>query len=176
MRIRIQAGITTSFLLLLLLASSTAGTQANKSGTISGIGTGCTGDCDLPTLWRSVDAVVFLRIQKTLGTRAQTLDGREYLWIEYRATVHEVFRRFRGKPQSGVDLLQPRDAATPTDPGYVPYQEFVAFLRWNDAEQMFEPYIMIPVREGQVKSPRIQVLESGMTLEAFLKILRAMME
>jgi hypothetical protein len=176
MRIRIQAGITTSLMLLVLLVSSTAGTQASKSGTISGIGAGCTGDCDLPTLWRSVDAVVFLRIQKTLGTRTQTLDGRECLWIEHRASVHEVFRRFRGKPQSSVDLLQLRDATAPTDPGYMPDQEFVAFLRWNDEEQMFEPYIMIPVREGQVKSPRIQVLESGMKFEAFLKILRAMME
>ena len=115
-------------------------------------------------------------MQNTLGTRTQIRDGREYLWIEHRASVHEVFRRFRGKPQSSVVLLQLRDAPAPADSGYMPDQEFVAFLRWNDAEQMFEPYLMIPVREGQVKAPRIQALESGMKLEAFLKILRAMME
>ena len=176
MRIRILAGITILLIFSVLMVTGRAGTQASQSGTVSGTGAGCTGDCDLPSLWRSVDAVVFLRIQKALGTRTQTRDGWEYQFTEHRALVHEVFRRFRGEPRTSVDLLQRRDAAAAEDPCYKPDREFVAFLRWNDQEQMFESYLMIPVAEGQVKSPRIQILESGMKLETFLKILRAMME
>lgn len=176
MRIRIRAGITVWLMLWVMMVPGTADLQANKSGTDAGIGVGCAGDCDLPTLWRSVDAVVFLRIEKPLGTRTRTLDGREFQWSGHRALVHEVFRRFPGKLQASVDLLQRRDATASTGPGYMPGQEFVAFLRWNDGEEMFEPYLMIPVREGRVQSPRIQVLESGMNLEAFLKLLRSMME
>ncbi len=176
MRIRNQAGITTSLALWALMVSGTAGMQANKSGIVPEIGAGCAGDCDLPTLWRSVEAVVFLRIEKTLGTQTRSVDGRQFLWIEHRALVHEAFRRFLGKPQSTVDLLERRDATASADPGLLPGQEFVAFLRWNDGAEMFEPYLMIPVRGGRVRSSRVQALESGMYLEAFLKILRSMME
>lgn len=177
MRTMIQMGIPTTLLTLALLASGAAGTQTDKPGQAAVPGAGCAADCDLPTLWRSVDAVVFLRIQRTLGTRARNLDGREVLWIESRALAHEVFRWLPGKPQSSLDLLQLRDGTTPMEaPGGAPDKEFVAFLRWSDEAQMFESYLMVPVRDGQVKSPRITVIESGMKLEAFLILLRTMME
>ncbi len=175
MRFRIQAGAMILLVLWALKGTGAVVTQANKFSAVPQIGADA-GGYDLPTLWRSVESVVFLRIEKTLETRTQSVDGRQFLWIAHRALVHEAFRRFLGNPRSHVDLLERREAAASADPGYLPDREFVAFLRWNGVEQMFEPYVMIPVTEGRVKSPLIRALESGMNLEAFLKILRSMME
>jgi hypothetical protein len=139
---------------------------------------------DLPALWIKADAVVHLRIQKTSGTRPRpTSSGCACIYTEHQAIVLEAFRRHIGEPKSNVGFLQasycpvPDDLAGPEfDRPYTAGGEFLAFLKWNSAEQMFQSLIMVPVREGQVKSFRIHGLESGMSLEAFLKVLRAMME
>jgi hypothetical protein len=134
------------------------------------------GDGDLPTLWRSVDAVAFLKIQTAAPPSSKQAGEGAFKAIEYRASVLEVFRRTRGQPQYEVTFL--RDASEKESPESAckPGQECLVFLVWNNAEGAFQAYITIAVRNGKVQSPRIRGLESGMNLEAFLKILRSMME
>jgi hypothetical protein len=139
---------------------------------------------DLPALWMKADAVVHLRIQKTVGTRPRpTRSGCECMYTEHQAIVLEAFRRHIGEPKSNVGFLQasycpvPDDLAGPEfDRPFDTGGEFIAFLKWNGKEEMFQSHVMVPVRNGQVKSSCIHGLESGMSLEAYLKILRAMME
>ncbi len=158
------------------LPSSATSVQEKVPGNVVGAASVIPDDGDLPSLWRNVDAVVFLRIQEAVRTLTRTLDGRESSWTEYRAAAHEVFRRFRGQPRTIVQLLQPGDHQIPPISPPVPGREYIAFLRWNDAEQAFEPVIMIAVTNASVQSSLIRGLESGMNLESFLKVLRAMME
>jgi len=141
---------------------------------------------DLPTIWRSVDAVVFLRIQESLGARLLRTDGHcVTVCTEHKVAVLEVFRRYRSEPREFTMNFLQRSAGvrrgeegtiagreTPGKPG----QEFVAFLTWNDAGHALMDAFLIPVRDGQVQHPSIEELQKSMTLEAFLKILRAMME
>ncbi len=177
MRTRIRAGILAALVTFALMATAEPVTQADKLGTAAAPAADCTSACDLLTLWRSVDTVVFLRMQKTLGTRVRNHDGQESLWAERRALVHEVFRRFQSISQPSLDFLQARDGTSligTTDSAVG--EEFVAFLRWSNEEQMFESYFMLPVRDGQVQSPRVKELASGMKLETLLKTLRTMME
>ncbi len=177
MRTRIQAGIIPALLAFALMATAEPGTHADEQDTAAAQGTNCTGACDLLTLWRSVDTVIFLRIQKTPGTRVRNLDGQESLWVEHRALVHEVFRRFQSISQPSLDFLQARDDTSLIGTADSALgEEFVAFLRWSNEEQMFESYFMLPVRDGQVQSPRVKELESSMKLETLLKTLRTMME
>jgi hypothetical protein len=142
---------------------------------------------DLPTLWRSVDAVVLLRIQKALGVRRTPQSGGpcENIYVEHRASVLEVFRRCRGKPDaSDVDFLQAAPApgysgmktVTGNWQGFRPGDEFVTFLQWDASEKAFLAYFTIPVRNGKVESFDLREIESGMKLDDFLKLLRAMME
>jgi hypothetical protein len=145
-----------------------------------------TGMEDLPTLWRSVDAVVLFRIQESLGARLLHTEGHcTTVCTEHKVSVLEVFRRYRGEPREfHMNFLQ-RSAGTwrsekgitaggetPCKPG----EEFVAFLRWNDAGHALMDTVLIPVRDGQVRHPSIEELQKSLALEAFLKILRAMME
>jgi len=141
---------------------------------------------DLPTLWRSVDAVVFLRIQDSLGVRLLRTDGHcVTVCTEHRVAVLEVFRRYRGEPRDLTTSFLQRSAGTwrneegttsgrevPGKPG----DEFIAFMTWNTAGQALMNTILVPVRDGQVRHPSVEELQKGMALEAFLKILRAMME
>jgi hypothetical protein len=144
-------------------------------------------DLDLPTLWRSVDAVVYLRIQKTVGMRRtpQTSAKCENIYWEHQAAVLEVFRRRLGGPKDAtLKFLQAASAPgyagmttrTWGDPAYASGGEFVAFLQWDVSEEAFLAYFVLAIREGKVQSHHIPEIESGMTLEAFLKKLRAMME
>jgi hypothetical protein len=141
---------------------------------------------DLPTLWRSVDAVVYLRIQESLGTRPLRTEGQCVIpATEHKASILEVFRRYRGEPRNAtVNFLQ-RSAGmwhsdqetitgreTPCKPG----EELVAFLSRNENVRAFQGEIIVPVRDGQVRSPHIEELLKGMKLEVFLEKLRAMME
>ena len=127
---------------------------------------------ELPALWRSVDAVVHLQIQTRLGARSGSGETNA-AFQEYEAKVFEVFRRYFAGPKRTLTLLE---TATGSDPVCKPGEEFVAFLRWDESERAFQSVVMVPVRDGQVKSPRIQGIESGMKLQAFLAQLRAMME
>jgi len=140
----------------------------------------------LPDLWRSVDAVVFLRIQESLGARLLRTEGQcTMVCTEHRAAVLEVFRRYRGEPREFTMNLLQKSAGTwrgekvtvagrkiPGKPG----EEFVAFLTWSDAGHALMDTILVPVRDGQVRHPSIEELQKSMPLEAFLKMLRAMME
>jgi hypothetical protein len=141
---------------------------------------------DLPTLWRNVDAVVYLRIQASLGARLLRTEGHcVTVCTEHKVSVLEVFRRYRGEPREFTMTFLQRSAGTwrgeegttagretPCKPG----EEFVAFLTWNDASHAFMDTILVPVRDGQVRHAFIEELQKSMALEAFLKILRAMME
>jgi len=137
---------------------------------------------DLPTLWRNVDAVAFLRIQET----ASSAPGQSgTIRTEYKASVLEVFRRFFGGPKTAsMSFLQLSTCTwqietttfTALETPYRPGQECVAFLRWNDSEGLFQSVISLPVRDGQVKSPGIEEIQAGMKIEAFLAKLRAMLE
>ena len=141
---------------------------------------------DLPTLWRNVDAVVYFRIQASLGARLLHTEGHcVTVCTEHKVSVLEVFRRYRGEPQEFTANFLQRSAGTwrgeegttagretPCKPG----EEFVAFLTWNDAGHALMDTILVPVRDGQVRHPSIEELQKSMALEAFLKILRAMME
>jgi hypothetical protein len=132
-------------------------------------------DYDLAALWRSVDAVLHLRIQKSANTRTRAVEGCECIYLEHQASVLEVFRRYRGAPPKNLVVLQGAETGL-VDAPYAPGYEYFAFLRWNESEQAFQTHIMVPVLEGQVKSHSIREIESGMKLEAFLIKLRAMME
>jgi hypothetical protein len=140
---------------------------------------------DLPTLWRSVDAVAHVRIQKTLDTRIRrTGSDSEGLYLEVQAVNLEAFRRFFGNPQSMFDFLQAAPdslysgaaPATESDAPCKQGEEYIAFLRWNDMEHLFQAHLVVPVREGQVRSPHIEEIRAGMKLEAFLTKLRSMQE
>ena len=140
---------------------------------------------DLPTLWRSVDAVAYVRIQKTLEARLrQTGTGSEGLYLEVQAVKLEAFRRFFGNPQSTFGFLQAASdplfpgagSGADTDAPCKQGEEYIAFLRWNDIEHLFQAHLLVPVREGQVRSPHIEEIRAGMKLEAFLTKLRAMQE
>jgi hypothetical protein len=141
---------------------------------------------DLPTLWRSADAVLFFRIQDSLGVRLVRTEAHcVRVCTEHRVAVLEVFRRYRGEPREFTMNFLQRSAGTwrgeegvtagqevPGKPG----EEFVAFMTWSDAGQALMDTILVPVRDGQVRHPSIEELQKGMALEAFLKILRTMME
>jgi hypothetical protein len=140
---------------------------------------------DLPTLWRSVDAVAYVRIQKTLDTRIRrTGSDSEGLYLEVQAVNLEAFRRFFGTPQSMFGFLQA--APDSLDHGAGPGaesdapckqgEEYIAFLRWNDMEHLFQAHLVVPVRQGQVRSSHIEEIQAGMKLEAFLTKLRSMQE
>jgi hypothetical protein len=149
-------------------------------------GNGITGIVDLPTLWRSVDAVVYFRIQESLGARPLPTDGHcVTICTEHKVAVLEVFRRYRGEPREfTMTYLQRSAGAWRGEDGTVagknipckPGEEFVAFLTWNAAGQAFMDTILVPVRDGQVRYASIEELQKSMALEAFLRILRAMME
>ncbi len=143
---------------------------------------------DLPTLWRSVDAVVLLRTQGAVqsGLRS-TLRGRwcEVVATEYRATILEVFRRFLGEPRSSALSLLQADAGVSHDRGETrtgcrsPYpvgEELFVFAKWNTEEQIFEEIFAVPVHEGKVISPYIREISLGVKAETFVQILRSMME
>jgi hypothetical protein len=141
---------------------------------------------DLAATWRSVDAVVYLRIQKSSGVRPLRMEGQcVSVATEWRAAVLEVFRRYRGEPREfTMTFLQlaagtwRSDTGTITGPGMPlkPGDEIIAFLRWNGSLGSFQDRILVPVREGQARSPYIEELQKGLKLEALLEKLRAMME
>lgn len=140
---------------------------------------------DLPTLWRSVNAVAYVRIQKTLDTRTRrTSSESEGLYLEHQAVNLEAFRRFFGNPQSMFSFLQAApDSLYPgagpgaeSDAPCKQGEEYIVFLRWNDREHLFQAHLVVPVREGQVRSPHIEEIQAGMKLEAFLTKLRSMQE
>lgn len=141
---------------------------------------------DLPTWWRSVDAVVYVRVTESMGSRPVRTGGQcAIVGTQHRASVFEVFRRYRGEPrEQTLEILQ-RSAGvwqdlegtlagrrTPCQPG----QELIVFLTWNNLERTFQDALIVPVKDGQVRSAAIEELQKGMNLEDFLKMLRAMME
>lgn len=159
--------------LLLLLPSGLVSRQEPLSST------------DLATLWRSVDAVVYLRIQETLPAETRQVGGKTgAIGTEHKASILEVFRRSPGALDASTVRFLQISANTAnfqvTNTGheapYRPGEALVAFFRWNKSEEEFQGHIVVPVRDGQVKSPHIHEIESGMKLEAFLVKLRAMME
>jgi len=140
---------------------------------------------DLPTLWRSVDAVAYVRVQKTLETSTrEAISESNVVFLEHQAVNLEAFRRFFGNPQSTFSFLQA--ASGSLSPGAGPGaesvapckqgEEYVVFLRWNDREHLFQAHLVVPVSEGQVRSPHIEEIRAGMKLEAFLTKLRSMQE
>jgi hypothetical protein len=154
--------------------------QEPQAGSISS-------NMDLPSLWRSVDAVVHLRIQEITDTRRtqKADDPCENTFAEHRASLLEAFRRVQGKPNgSSFDFLQAapapgcsgRKTLTGNSPAFRPGDELVAFLRWDDSEKAFLAYFTVPVVEGKVQSYDLSEIESAMKLDGFLKMLRAMME
>jgi hypothetical protein len=147
---------------------------------LSGVGRGAAWpqneDGDLPTLWRSVDAVALVKIQTAASPRTKKDAESRFPAVEYRATTVEAFRRMRGQPQYEVTFLRDASEKEPPESACTPGQECLAFLVWNSAEGAFRAYVTVAVRNGQVRTSRIRGLESGMNLEAFLKILRSMME
>jgi len=144
-------------------------------------------DLELPTLWREMDAVVFLRIRQTLGVRitAQAAGPCENIYVEHQASVLEVFRRHIGKPDTAtMNFLQAAYAPgyrgirvrTEEDPPYLPGDEMVVFLKRDEAEKAFLAFLALKVRNGKVQSFDIHELAPAMKIEEFLKMLRAMME
>jgi len=144
-------------------------------------------DLELPTLWRNIDAVVYLRIQKTSGVRRTGQAGSpcENVFVEHQASILEVFRRHIGKPNTTtMNFLQATPAPgykgmttrTEKDPLYRPGEDMVTFLRWDESEKAFLAFIALRVRDGKVQSYDIHELASAIKIEEFLKILRAMME
>jgi hypothetical protein len=140
---------------------------------------------DLPTLWRSVNAVAYVRIQKTLDTRTRQAGSEsDGLYVEYQAVNLEAFRRFFGNPQSTFSFLQaaPDSLYPSAGPGAESDalckqgEEYIVFLRWNDMEHLFQAHLVVPVREGQVRSLHIEEIRVGMKLKAFLTKLRSMQE
>jgi hypothetical protein len=141
---------------------------------------------DLPTWWRSVDAVVYLRIEESLGVRPLRASGQcTAVCTLHRISVLEVFRRYRGEPrEKSLTFLQGSAGTWPSQGGTIigretpgkPGDEMVAFLIWNNPEQAFQSAVVVPVLDGQVRSPHIEELQNAMKLEAFLAKLRAMME
>lgn len=144
-------------------------------------------DLELTTLWRNIDAVAYLRVERTVGVRrtSQTGSQCENVYIEHQASVLEVFRRHIGKPDAAtVNFLQAAPAPgyigqttrTAGDPTYRPGEFLVAFLQWDESEKAFLAFITLRVRDGKVQSFDIHEIASGIKIEEFLKILRAMME
>ncbi|MGA2263233.1 MAG: carboxypeptidase-like regulatory domain-containing protein [Acidobacteriota bacterium] len=144
-------------------------------------------DLELTALWRNIDAVAYLRIERTVGVRrtSQTGSPCENVYIEHQASVLEVFRRHIGKPDAAtVNFLQAAPAPgysgqttrTAGDPTYRPGEFLVAFLQWDESERAFLAFIGLRVRDGKVQSFDIHEIASGIKIEEFLKILRAMME
>jgi len=158
--------------LMLLLSPAIApprGSQESAAAPPSG---------DLPALWRSADAVVLLKISRNAGERTSPNSACKQ-YYEHEAKVLEAFRLCFGEPKVKTSLLQPAVPcadALGLDSAYKPGDEFIAFLRWNGPEEAFFGFVMVPVLDGRVKSPHIEGIESGMKLENFLTILRAMME
>ena len=144
------------------------------------------GSYDLPTLWRSVDAVAYLRIRQTSDFRPRYPEsGFSHAGEEHEASVFEVFRRYRGTPAgASLKFLRVPEVAempaggTPerTNSLLHPGEECIAFLHWNDAEDMFEALLVLPVRNGQVRSFCIDEIFSPMKTEIFLIKLRSMKE
>ncbi len=141
---------------------------------------------DLPTWWRSADAVVYLRIEESLGVRPLRASGQcVAVCTLHRVSVLEVFRRYRGEPrEKSLTFLQGSAGTWPSQGGTIvgretpgkPGDEMVAFLIWNNPEHAFQSAVLVPVLDGQVRSPHIEELQNTMRLEAFLAKLRAMME
>ena len=182
---RYRLHVTALALLALVMPPCVAGERLATGARVP-FGAGPGPVFDLPTLWRNVDAVVFLRIQEAEGSATgQAVGKSEAIRIEYKASVLEVFRRFFGGPKTaGISFLQLSTCTwqietttfTALETPYRPGQECVAFLRWNDSEGLFQSVISLPVRDGQVKSPGIEEIQAGMKIEAFLAKLRAMLE
>ena len=143
---------------------------------------------DLPSLWRSVDAVALLRTQRVVRSGLRlTLRGRwcEVVCTENQASVLEVFRRYLGEPRSrSLEFLQadagawrnPEEVRTGCLSPYPEGEELFVFLKWNAREEIFEEVFAIPVVDGKVRSPYIKEISLGLTAEAFIQILRSMME
>jgi len=162
---------------LLVIPAPAARTQQDREIAVS---------YDLPTLWRSVDAVAYLRIREisVFSPRRQE-SGFSSAGEEHEASVLEVFRRYRGTP-AGSQLKFLRVYATTAQsagemiPGEDSLlrvgEECIAFLYWNDKEKIFESFLVLPVRNGQVRSFCIDEILSPIKIEAFLVKLRSMQE
>jgi len=188
-RIMIRFGRALALPVIFLLAAGSAMPRPPLRHSQSAQGDAQSGKADwvtdLPTLWRSVNAVAYVRIQKTLDTRTrQTGYESDGLYVEYQAVNLEAFRRFFGNPQSTFSFLQAApDSLYPSagpgteiDAPCKQGEEYIVFLRWNDIEHLFQAHLVVPVREGQVQSPHIEEIRTGMKLEAFLTKLRSMQE
>jgi hypothetical protein len=166
---RLLIVVTSGCLLLLLLPAIVPCPGMPQSAAVAE---------DLPSLWRSADAVVYLKIGRNAGERNSPDSGCQR-YHEHETKVLEAFRLHIGEPKVKASLLQPAVPcadARGLDPAYKPGEEFIAFLRWNGPEEAFLGFVMVPVRDGRVKSPYIEGIESGMKLGDFLTILRSMME
>ena len=147
---------------------------------------GSAGARDLPTLWRSVDAVAYLRIREISDSRTRhTESDIASAGVEHEATVLEVFRRYRGTPATpqlkflriAENGEQQQGERTPGENSMLlSGEECIAFLHWNDAEEIFESVQVLPVRDGRVKSFCIDEILFPMKIEAFLVKLRSMQE
>lgn len=141
-----------------------------------------TPNLDLPALWIASDAVVFLKIRQTAG-RPDSRNG-ENSYVEHQASVLEVFRKHIGKPGTGaMHFLQSMPASgyqerseRAEDPSRRAGEDVVAFLTWDASEEAFLAFLTLEVCDGKVQSNEIRELASAVKIEAFLAMLRAMME
>ncbi len=119
----------------------------------------------------------------TQGQGKRVMRATAFTW-RYQAVNLEAFRRFFGNPQSTFSFLRAApDSLYPSagpgteiDAPCKQGEEYIVFLRWNDIEHLFQAHLVVPVREGQVRSPHIEEIRAGMKLEAFLTKLRSMQE
>jgi len=151
----------------------------------------------LPGAYRSTDAIVHLRITRSMAAKAWPRDRGEMnsvVGTEHLAIVLDVLKlapaqgprhcselRFVQYP-AGVWTDGTRRAEGIEDP-YSPGNEYVAFLEWDSSFERFTRYVgptfMFPVRDGQVfwkrdDLPDVPGLRNGMTVESFFAILRTL--
>jgi hypothetical protein len=144
----------------------------------------------LNVAWRNADAVVYLRIDASLGAKLWgSLATRDtgLLATEHEASAlailksHEEWRLDAGTfrfLQEGAGRW--RDIIGEQDKPYRPGDTYVAFLKWDAALKHFIRYAgadaMVKVENGRVSLPKTDIpgTENGMSVEQFAAKLRAL--
>jgi hypothetical protein len=152
-------------------------------------------DPSLSELWTGADAVLHLRVERSLDAGPWPLGGDE-MWrvvsTEYEASIIEVLKSHAlgGPIGHALRFLQTyagvwRDeggrswrsfgGGPPKDP-YAVGEELVIFLRWDAPVERFCQNTVFLVRAGRVFSGRgkVKAITEGMPVEELLAALRAM--
>ena len=128
-------------------------------------------------------------LRTVLEILAQALYDEDYLSLQ-EAFIDGSFApaqagrhvRGQGETRQGVEDCGDRIAENGrhgSETPYAPGQEFVAFLRWDPAANLFVrmggPMYMFPVRDGRVEFRRTDApgLSDGMPVDEFSRALRA---